>query len=442
MKKIFAHTAIAASLLCSIPAFAGDAAVVAAAPAVPAPVPAFKTDKYESSELVQAMRAVSAELKALQALNLAPKAKIAKYNSFDFSPATRQKLLKVFGTEKPWKLQAVPRADGKVDVSLAVDALNYTDPVIQGKVQWAALNGVSTYDSTFHHADIKGTLPWFSLEHNDGWTFKAEDISVQSAQDLNAHRLWLGDASFRIASMRVDNAGSSTLAQINDTQVQVGLSQRAQLVDMSYSISTQSVKWEKDELGPTRAAFKMHNLSEKAMAQLQQEVEKQARGKAPVKKQNEAMLALFKKDGLKLLTPATSLDVQEISAVYRGFKAMISGKLFFKDARQSDLTSFAKIKEKLVAHFDFEMPMGLAEEIARLFSRKSLEQKAEKGQPVADDAVNQMANLMVTQMVENLRKQNLILVDGDTLRSSVDFASGKFSVNGKPVPFNLPKTGK
>ncbi|MFZ6647126.1 DUF945 family protein [Undibacterium sp. TJN25] len=375
----------------------------------------------------------------MQAQKLSPAARIDSYNRFDFSPSTRQQLLKIFGKEKPWKLQATRRADGKVDVSLALDSLDYSDPVLGAKIRLAPETGLATFDNTFRQAEVNFGMPWMKLEHQDGWILAMDRLSGQATQHLGNHDLWLGKANFLIESIDVTDASAENITSIRGIEWTSEISQHGKMVDISYAVSSQSAKFGGTELGALRFVFKMNNLNEQALSATKKGIDRQVTSTEPEEKQNAAILALLKKNGIKMLTPTTSLDIDEISVVYHDLKAVVRGKVWLNQAKQSDLLSFDKWKDKLALHFDMEMPMGFAEDVARFFSRRSLQQKLEPGQTVTEDAVNQSANLMVTQMVENLRAQKMIRVDNGVLRSSLDYSAGKFKVNGNPVNFNLPK---
>ncbi len=394
---------------------------------------------YSSSELLKTFNAVNTEFAALQIQKLKPAEKMERYNHFDFSPSTRQQLLKVFGTEKPFKLQALSRADGKVDLEFALDPLDYRDDVIGATVKWAPMNGLSTFDKTFRHAEVSAFMPWVKFEHQDGWNLIMDKLNLQGTQHLNVHDLWLGKVEFNVASVNVQDVSAANLAAINNIKLNVEMSQHGKMADVTYAVSSQSAKFGDTELGPMRFAFRLNNLSEQGFAAMQKSLRNVVTSGMPEKEQDKAVLALITKDGKKVLTTATSLDIEEISVVYHDFKAAIHGKLWLDHAKPGDMLSFDKWKNKLALHVDVEMPMGFAEEVARFFSRRSLQQKLESGQTVSEDAVNQSADVMVTQTVENLRAQKMIRVDNGMLRSSLDYSAGKFRVNGNPINMNLPK---
>ncbi|MET3118889.1 uncharacterized protein YdgA (DUF945 family) [Undibacterium sp. GrIS 1.8] len=440
MKKTFALATMAATLLCAFPIHADEKPATVAPIAVkPQAAPSNLTKNLPDSAMWQVFEAVTTELRSLRPQHLPASALVSKYNAFDFSPSTKQKLFKVFGTEKPVHIDAKLRADGKIDLSVLVDALNYADPVMNSTFQWAPITSNSSFDDSFRQVDITANMPWFSIADKGGLTVRADDISYQGAQSVSTHGGWLGKASVKIATIDVSDATNAVHGAAKDFTATFDIQQREKFVDIDYQLALQSVKWDKDEIGPIRFGIKLNNLDELTMSNLKKDMEKLETRKLPDAKRNAEVMAAMKKAGSKIITPLSSLDIQELSVVYHGFKALVTGKVSLNNTKQADFSSFEKLKDKLVAHFDMEMPMGLAEEISKLVARRSLEQKAEKGQVVSEDAVNQTANLLLTQTIENLRAQKMIVVDDQTLRSKIDFADGKLLVNGNPVFSPSPK---
>jgi uncharacterized protein YdgA (DUF945 family) len=317
--------------------------------------------------------------------------------------------------------------------------LDYEDKVLNARIQWAPAQATAIFDRGFLRADIQASMPWFSVQHEDSWLLKAEDLTYQGTQQRNAHGLNLGSGSLKIAQIQFGDPRSDSQVTVSDQQVKLDIAQRGQMIDVGYALSTRSIKWKSDELGAIHVDFRLNNLSEKAMLKLQKDMEKQSVSHELLQTQNEHAMTLFKNGALQLLTPAGSLELRVASVVYHSFKAGLRGKLWLQGIRQIDMLSIDKLKNALAAHFDLEVPQGLAEEIARLFARHMLEQTAEKGAAVTEDAVNQTAHLLLVQSVERLQSQKLIRVDHDMLRSSLDFSAGKLTVNGTPL--NIPKLG-
>ena len=125
------------------------------------------------------------------------------------------------------------------------------------------------------------------------------------------------------------------------------------------------------------------------------------------------------------------------------------------------------IMQKAEAHFDLQLPVALikkemiqdekaAQAAAHADSQAATEvwQQQHNGQQPqhesdqsnasnsATPAPKQSPDVIVEQRLAKLEQQGILLKEGNNYRINVAYANGKLNVNGKPMPFPLPKMSR
>ena len=236
MKKALALTALSAALFASFPAVGADAPAaepVAAAPAKPAVKPF-------SSPMIDALTALGTELKAAMGTGKGnPIPHLDKLAAHQYSPATVEKLRKVFGTAEPLQIKRSDAVPGMVGYTISAPAHSYTDPENGSTVAWEDLKLDMTLDKQGRDLTSIGSWPSVSISSKDV-TVTASGMTMQSKQHRTAQDLWLGKMQAGIDTIAAGPGGKGVLFE--GFSVTAAATQRGTGVDFAYDTRIKSIK--------------------------------------------------------------------------------------------------------------------------------------------------------------------------------------------------------
>ena len=451
MKTAIVHAALLSSLFLACPAWAQDVAPApadaassarpqAAAPTAPASAPRADQvlEELKKSAIWQAYAACVAELTPVIS-NSDIKARIQQLDGFAFSAPTRQKLLDLFGNENPLHLKSTVLADGNAEVSFALDALDYRDPQGGAKAHFSALTGKTQYSKRYTRERTVASMP--SIRFDDGQTTQvlASDLSYATNATKGNSGLWLGSAAALLGQLAIDDSAKELHLKITGLSTRSEVKQHGKLVDLGSDSVIKSIHWGKDSLGPVHMAFRVSNMDGKALAALTEKGNELNQSQLTEAERVARTTGMLKDFALATLKQGSAVDIQDISVQYHGMTAGLNGRVAFSHIEESDFATPSLWAEKLIARFNLHVPMALLTEISRTIARSTLQAQNKDGQPASERVVSATAKAMLEKMLEKPLQQKWIRIERDTLVSSIEFKTGKLSINGQAVALPAPK---
>jgi EpsD family peptidyl-prolyl cis-trans isomerase len=449
MKNSIVSAVLLTFLLLAPPTFAQEAApapvtpATSAVPEVPpttqtpsvSPVPANQalTD-LQNSALWQAYLAAYTDLNPIINPGRDIKAMLEQLDGFEFSSETKKKLFDVFGNESPLHLKLQKLGNGNSDLSILVDSLEYQDPKTGSKAHMSALTGKVTYNKLYTKGHAIASMSSFS--YDDGKTMKgtAKDFSFVSDQKLGSYGLWFGTGAFKLDQLAIDDSTHDLHLKVDGMSIKSDVKQHGKLLDLGFDYVVKSINWGNDGVGPVHLAARVVNIDEKEFAAITEKSNKLNQAKQTNEERVAAASSILKDFGLATLKHGGALDIQDFSVQYHGMTAGLNGRVSFDKIQNSDLESPKLIANKITARINLHIPTVLVAEISRIFSRSNLEAQSKKtGQPVTDEAVEEMAKANVSKMTEKMLKNKWIRIEHGTIYSTIEFKTGKLFVNGQPV---------
>ncbi|WP_130300928.1 MULTISPECIES: DUF945 family protein [unclassified Duganella] len=417
-KTLFAITA--ASVMLAAPVYADNEV----APA-PKPLPEILT-KENAATLAQAGK----ELRAAQGKERNFAKQLDIYSKFEFSPELRPKLKEIFGAERPFPLQRAPGAKGQV---------NYVGKLaphlfVQGNgtdFSWTELTAKISTDKTGR--SVNGVVAWPSLviARPDG-SARLLDMAVTSRQQLGADGVAYGTADFSIGAITVHEAAvggkeAKEVMRFEDLRARSETVRRGAKAEIGYRSTAKAIVFGKERVERVSFAFRLVNIPAKAMAELDQSLRAQQSLDLAPGAQQELMLRTLKDAGKRLIQAGAVLNIEDISAAFRGNTASIKGRVAFQKTVDSDFESVPALMKKLVAHFDVRVPVALIKDIGRAVA------VVPPGAPDADKQAEAGADGLVSLVVGKAVTGGFAVIENGELRSSIDYKNGALTVNGKPL---------
>jgi uncharacterized protein YdgA (DUF945 family) len=428
VKKVLALTALSAALLVSFPALAADTA--------PASPPAVAANAVKPpSEMFEALAALGAELKAAVGTGKGnPIPYLDKLAAHAYSDATKAKLGKVFGKTEPLTITRGAADAGMVSYAIAAPAYSYTD-VNATTTAWSGMNLNLLLDKDGRNMTSKGAWPSFSISDKDmGVTVSG--MTFDGKQRRNERNIWLGKVNGNIGKIAITPAGKPG-AVLENWAFTSSAVQRGNGVDLSYDSNLKAVKVGGEQLDDVRFAMRMTNMDMRMLEKLSDSLA-QADSSGKTQAQQLAMVTeQFKAMGKSIATRGSSFEIEELSAGFRGNRAVIKGKVSLAPSTDADFASAAKMSKKVVVRLNVRVPVAFINDIAKAVIAQQAEAKQ---QPMTPDAIAQAAQSISDVVVGKLLNGSMAKLENGVLLSLIEFKAGKLTFNGKEVP--LPTSAK
>jgi uncharacterized protein YdgA (DUF945 family) len=151
-----------------------------------------------------------------------------------------------------------------------------------------------------------------------------------------------------------------------------------------------------------------------------------------------AVKPLFQDFGKAAIARGSSIEIDEISARYRGNKASIRGRIGLAGAVESDLGDLKTLVKKIVASFEIRVPVAMVRDIAGVVAAKQAKQQ---GAAANGMGPAQMGQTMTDVVVGKLVGGGYARIENDVLVSKVEFRDGELTANGKKVELPKPAAG-
>ncbi|WP_170304231.1 DUF945 family protein [Duganella radicis] len=352
---------------------------------------------------------------------------------FEFSPELRPKLKEIFGTERPFVTQRVPGgAKGQINYVTRLAPYLW----VQGNgtdFSWAELTAKISTDKTGRGMNATAVWPSLVIARQEG-SAHLQNMSMTSKQQRGADGVSYGTATFGIGSIVVRDAAvggkdARELVRFEDMQARSESVRRGSMAEIGYRSSTKAIVFGAERVERVNLGFRLTNIPAKAMAELDQSLRAQEESQLAPEAQQALMMRQLKDFGKRLIQAGAVLNIEDISAAYRGNVAAIKGRITFQKAVETDFDSMAALVKKLVAHFEVRVPVALIKDIGRAIVSKSVP-------PDTPDAAKQIeagADGLVSVVVGKAVTEGFAVVEKNELRSNIDFKDGQLTINGKVI---------
>jgi TonB family protein len=427
--------ALLAALLASAAAPAAPPAATAPASDSSAPAP------KKPSPAAGALQALLRELQRPGDRKLPATVRMERIAARQPSGATAERLRASFGTERLYTLERQPPQPGRVDWRLAIPALHYAPETDKDKGTGTAFDWTEgRLDFRFNQAgttaEVRGAMDAFSAQ-DAATRFTARGITLASDQQRGADALWYGKARFAAAGLEVLAREQDVAVALSGMSVDVGVTDKRKTADIGYDLRVGRIAVAGEQVDALRVAVRLANLDKASLLALGDAEARDPAGFETLtpEQQAAALKPLLRGLGQAVLARGTTVEIEEISAVYHGAKAVIKGRVALQGARPADLDDPKALLRKLVARFDVRIPVALLREVAGSVAAK---QAAQQGKPSDPQAVAQLRQSMTDVMVGKLLGGGFARLDDDMLVSTVEWRNGELRANGKPVPLPQP----
>lgn len=405
------RTAAAAALLVAAPLHAG-------AEAVPPPAPA-------PSALVDATLSLAREA-GLRGDPRAPmRARLDAMTSFQPSPETAQKLLKVYGSAQPWTLAHAPAAKGRFGYLGRLAPVHYVSE--QGETYDAAEMRVAiSLDKASH--DMVARVDWPSLTGEDkNMRFSLRDMHATSKQTRGFGDLWFGDSQVDIGKVKLEAKGPGVNIGFDDVRIRTAVTLRAQSVEMAHGMTIKAISVAGERIDNFTLATRITNIDKATMVGMKALGEKPAPATGTAEQRLAALAPTLRTMGKAAIGHGTAFVIDELSARYHGNTVSIKGRVGLEGAVEADLDSMATLVKKIAAHFDVKVPVAMIRDISTAVATRQASTQANPP-PVAQIAQS-MADLMVGKAINS----GYARMENDVLVSSIEWRGGVLRINGKEV---------
>jgi TonB family protein len=420
VKSRLLHAAIAASLFAPLP-------VVLADDAKP-PV---------RSELFVATFSAITEMQAADDAKLGMAARLDRLEQFRHSPATAEKLLKVYGSERPLTVMRMPAVGDGPAYRIALMPLKYTGP--DGTtVDWAEASANIVLDKSGRNLTLDGGWPSVNVEDKQ-LRMAVRDITVAGKQHQGFGGLWFGNVQADLGSLVVEPkaAQAGPVMAMEGVRVNSGFDERAKTAEMSYNLGIKSITMAGQRIDDLRMALRITNLDKQMLVNMKiagEKIKARQAGMTP-DQQVAAVQPMIREFMRAAVTRGAALELDDFSAGYGGHRASIKGRITVQGAKPADLESIPALLKKVTGRFDVKVPLALVREVAGGIARKQLEQQ--HGGKADPQAAAQMAQTITDVMVGKLINGGFARVENDVIVTTVELRGGKLLANGKEI--ELPK---
>jgi uncharacterized protein YdgA (DUF945 family) len=419
-------TVLCSSLLAAALLAVSASAAEPASPARPAPGP-----------VADAMQSAMRELQADQTSSLPVQVQLERMGAMRYTPDTAAKLRAVFGNEQPFTVERRPAKPGRQLYRMHLQPLHFVDKD-NSRVDWDEALLDFDMDKTGTTVDFSGR--WNMAAASDATTrLSAENMSLSGDHRRSRDKLWFGNGQFRIGRVRGESPktpGSGMDLTMKDLRVEWRTIEKPKTVDMQFQQRIASIEAAGEKIEDVRFDMRVVNLDRTAMVALQAASERQReqlKGMTP-EQQLAAVMPMLQTFGRSALLRGSAIEIDEISARFRGNKASIRGRFGLAGAVEADLKDMTALVKKIAARFEIRVPVAMVRDISGIVAAR---QSAQQGAPANGMSIAQLGQTMSDVVVGKLLGAGYARLENDVLVSTVEFRNGKLTANGKEVA--LPK---
>ena len=421
MKTVLSSSLLAAALLAT-----SASAAEPTRPGRPAPGP-----------VADAMQSAVRELQAEQNAALPAHLQLEQLAGMRYTPETAAKLRAVFGNEQPFTVERRPARPGRHLYRMRLQPLHFTDKD-SSRVDWDEALLDFDIDKSGTTVDFSGS--WNTASASDATTrLSAEGISLTGHHYRSRDKLWFGSGQLRVARVNGDspqapNSGKEVV--IKDLRAEWRTTEKPKTVDMQFQQRIGSFEAAGEKVEDVRFDMRLVNLDRTAMVALQAANERQrAQLKTMTPEQQlAAVMPMLQAFGKSALVRGSAIEIDEISARFRGNKASIRGNVKLQGAVEADLKNVSALVKKIAARFEIRVPVAMVRDISGIVAAR---QSAQQGAAANGMSIAQLGQTMSDVVVGKLVGGGFARLENDVLVSTVEFRNGKLTANGKEIA--LPK---
>jgi TonB family protein len=356
--------------------------------------------------------------------------------SFRHSPETAQKLVKIYGSEKPWTLERAPAAlKDRFDYLGRLAPSHYASEL--GETwDWAEMRLTMSLDKASRNLSVRGD--WASLVMEDKNTrFAMRDLRLTGKHTRDASGLWFGDTQVDIAGVKVDAKAQGVGVAFDGLRFKTTVTGRPKSLDIGYVMTVKGIDVAGERIDNFTLATRVTNIDKATMVEMKAFGEKRntGAGAATAQEQAAALAPLLKTMGKAAIQRGTAIEIDELSARYHGNTASLKGSVSAQGATEADLDSMAALGKRIVAHFDVKVPVALLRDISTAVATRqaNAQAKAQGSAQANPQSVAQMAQSMTDIMVGKAINNGYARIENDVLVSSIDLRGGVLRINGKQI---------
>jgi uncharacterized protein YdgA (DUF945 family) len=357
--------------------------------------------------------------------------------SVRYTPETAAKLQAVFGNEQPFTFERQAPKPGRLLYRMRLQPLHYAGEGDK-RVDWDEALLDMDMDSAGKVVDFTGR--WNTLSASEpNMRLTAENMSLSGRQRRSADKLWFGSGQLRIGRIhgetpQTPNAGMDL--SMNDLRTDWRTVEHPKTIDMQFQQRIGSIEAAGEKVEDVRFDMRFVNIDRASMVALQADSARQREQlKAMTPEQKlAAMKPMFQTFGRSAIVRGSALEIDEISARYRGNKASIRGRIGLAGAVEADLQDMKALVKKIVATFEIRVPVAMVRDIAGVIAERQAKQQ---GTAANGMGVAQMGQTMTDVVVGKLVGPGYARIENDVLVSNLAIRDGKLTANGKEI--GLPK---
>ncbi len=314
--------------------------------------------------------------------------------------------------------------NGEGRTELVLPPLTWRDDVEGMTVTFRGLRGDLLFGRGTEAADLWMRMPGIWMEWDAGFFTAIENLRV-SVRGLESDAgLLLGNGSISIEQYLIKDAFKGVLMEMNDIDISTESNQVGGMIGGSAEYMIESLTVMDDHFGPFKLSMKIRNLDAKEIGRIQNDLNNIRNDDATPAKKQQALLALLKNRGLRLLRTDPRFEIDELSVGTP--EGNIFGRLSIEtkgvdlnDAKNGSLIS------KLGVAVELDLPekllMGIIQ--AQMAQTLALQPNAAKEMRKAKYQVNKQLRL--------LEKQGVIKRVGNQYQLKAIMKNNQLTVNGK-----------
>jgi len=396
--------------------------------------------KPASGPVMDAVQSALRELQLAEDPRLPLPVRLDRMASFRHTPETAAKLRAVFGTDRPYAIEQRPASPGRLAYRARLEPLHHVSDA-GFTIDWDEALLDLDMDKAGQRYDMAGR--WNTIAGDDGnFRMSAQGMTLSGHQKRSRDGLWFGNIDMHIAGVRAEMKREGVVLTMDDLRSTSRTVERPKTVDMHFENRIGAISAAGEKVEDVHVAVRLMNIDKAALVALRAAGARQRQQAAAMtpEQQAAAMKPMLLDFARTALTRGSALEIDEISARYRGNKASIRGRVGLAGAVEADLHDFKALGRKIVARFEVRVPVAIVRDIAGVIASKQVSGHAIQ-QGVAPDAQATAAlrQSIIDAAIGKLVGGGYARIEKDVLVSNVEFRNGALTINGKPV--GLPKIG-
>lgn len=356
-------------------------------------------------------------------------------------PKVQQELAKVLGDKPPLSAVTMLKFGGGGNSHITSPAFSYKDE--RGEAAWQGIEADMEFSKGYERVNYTLNAPGFNTKMLDGSQVQIGRISASGQQEKLAQTesLYLGTTSVGVQSVTAAMNPATSVSIGNITYSAEARSSVPSFLDAGGKFSAQNIKVVGEDWGAFEYAFNakhLHAVSLDAFAKAMREAySTSTRSAQPAQasaQMQATMLEAFKKHGGALLKNEPVIEIEKLRIGTEREYLSLNANVRFAGVTDADIANPALLIPKLNARAEVVLTEAMLTRIAskapapRAPAIPGSEPVAGAGMPAGNDTL-----LMVNAQLDNAVAQGYVIRGGGTLKSTITFADGKLSVNGRAV---------